>query len=60
MYEMLVNYRHGAYYPIGTMSALSDLSKEAIEEGINSAFFKLVAPSDPVIPPSVPVTKTTK
>lgn len=53
MYEMLVNYRHGAYYPIGTMSALSDLSKEAIEEGINSAFFKLVAPS-------VPVTKPTK
>lgn len=53
MYEMLVNYRHGAYYPIGTIAALSDLSKEAIEEGINSAFFKLVAPS-------VPVTKPTK
>ena len=47
MYQMLLNYRHGSYYPIGTQSALADVSKEAIAEGLEKGYFKLVSPPEP-------------
>lgn len=51
MYEMLLNYRHGNYHPIGTLSALSDVSKDDIADGLRNGYFRWVETPKVDVPP---------